>query len=206
MSDDIATPEINIGANASANYQIASDALGPPGSTLLYEHVSQALQRSLNFMISEMKKKHYHLLKRRTLALQLCHCIDTKALPRNLMGKLAPQNFPTTIDEGTVARFYHTEQSAWISFKSTLLRNRSELIFSDLDSLERTFAMYADTEYLKDRFIKLAPAIRPHTIVIHGLILSLSVTLTELMSRPISSKKRPRTCVSKIGERLSNCV
>jgi hypothetical protein len=92
------------------------------------------------------------------------------------MGKLAPQNFPTTIDEGTVARFNHTEQSAWISFKSTLLLHRSELIFSDLDSLERTLAQYADTEYLKDRFIKLAPAIRPHANVIHGLILSYSVT------------------------------
>jgi hypothetical protein len=51
MSDDTATPEINIGANASGNYQIAFDALGPPGSTLLYEHVSPALQRSLNFYV-----------------------------------------------------------------------------------------------------------------------------------------------------------
>jgi hypothetical protein len=100
-----------------------------------------------------MKKKHYHLSKRRTLALQLRHCIDTMALPRNLMGKLAAQNFPTTIDEGIVARFNHTEQSAWISFKSTLLLNRSELIFSDLDTLERTFAQYSDADYLKDRFI-----------------------------------------------------
>jgi hypothetical protein len=89
--------------------------------------------------MSEMKKKHYHLLKRQTLALQLRHCIDTKPLPRNLMGKLAAQNLPATIDEGAVARFNHTEQSAWTSIKSTLLLNRSELIFSDMDTLERTF-------------------------------------------------------------------
>jgi hypothetical protein len=112
------------------------------------------------------------------------------------MGKLAAQNFPTTIDEGTVARFNHAEQASWKSFKSTLLLNRSELIFSDLDTLERTFNQYSDADYLKERFIKLAPAIRPHANVIHGLVLSFSVTLTELMSRPTSSKKRSRTSAS----------
>ena len=74
--------------------------------------------------------------------------------------KLAAHNSLTTIDEGLVARHNHAEQSAWAAFKHPLFIQRSELIVPDLASLENSFSLYSDTDYLKERFLKLAPAIR----------------------------------------------
>ena len=54
----------------------------------------------------------------------------------------------------------HAEQSAWAAFKHPLFIQRSELIVPDMASLENSFSLYSDTDYLKERFLKLAPAIR----------------------------------------------
>lgn len=190
MSDETATPEANPGANADASYQMAFDSLGPPGSTLLYEHVQLALQRSLSTLVTEMKKKLYHLVKRRSLVSRFQICIEEKSLPTNLAMILKPHNFPATIDEGIIARYNHSEQTAWANFKSSIFIQRAEIIVADLASLEQSFALYADTSYLQERFLKLAPAIRPHPNVMHGLVLSFSVIYAEVISRPDSSKKK----------------
>ena len=120
MSDDLTTPETHPGAYAQANYQMAFDAMGQPGSSLLYDNVQTVLQKSLSTLVSEMKKKHYHLDKRRTLVEQFHQCLTTKTLPSNLAMKLAPHNFPTTIDEGIVKCYNHKEQLAWQDFKFTI--------------------------------------------------------------------------------------
>ena len=196
MSDDIATPETHPGSNAHSDYQRAFDSLGPQGSTLLYDHVQLALQKSLSTLVAEMKKKFFHLVKRRLLVEQHHLHLTNKTLPSNLSMKLAAHNFPTTIDEGLVARHNHAEQHAWATFKENIFIQRSELIVADLASLEKSFSLYSDTDYLKERFLKLAPAIRPHVNVINGLVLSFSVTHSEVVLNPTLSSKKKRASTS----------
>jgi hypothetical protein len=190
MSDDLATPETHPGSNAHSDYQRAFDALGSQGSTLLYDHVQLALQKSLSTLVAEMKKKFFHLMKRRLLVEQHHQHLSNKTLPSNLSMKLAVHNFPTTIDEGIVARHNHAEQNAWAAFKHNIFIQRSEIIVADLASLEKSFSLYSDTDYLKERFLKLAPAIRPHVNVINGLVLSFSVTHSEVVLNPMLSSKK----------------
>ena len=78
-----------------------------------------------------MKKKLYHLAKRRTLVEQFHQCLLTKTLPSNLAMKLAPHNFPTTIDEGIVKCYNHKEQIAWMEIKFNIFSQRAEIIVAD---------------------------------------------------------------------------
>lgn len=204
MSDDLPTPEAVVGSNAFHNYQRAFDSLGPPGSPLLYDHVQHALTRALDTLVKEMKKTHQHLSKRRLLVAQLSSCIERQVFPSNLCMKLAPQIFPSTIDEGLVASHNHAELALWNTFKLSLLSHRTLLIKTDLDSLEESFSLYSDTTYLQQRFLKLAPAISQHSNVINGLVLSFSVTLGDFLSRVPTSKKRSKSSSSSSNTSIAS--
>lgn len=206
MSNDVTTPETHPGANAQANYQMAFDAMGQPGSTLLYDDVQSILHKNLATLVAEMKKKHYHLVKRRSLVEQFHQCLVAKTVPSNLAMKLAPHNFPTTIDERIVKGYNHKEQLAWMDFKFNIFSQRAEIIVADLATLEESFALYLDTEYLKERFIRLAPAIRPHANVISGLVLSFSVIYAEVNINPSPTTKKRRSSISSNVSNATSCA
>ena len=153
-----------------------------------------------------MKKKLYHLAKRRTLIEQFHQCLLTKTLPSNLAMKLAPHNFPTTIDEGIVKCYNHKEQIAWMDFKFNIFTQRAEIIVADLAALEESFALYLDTNYLKERFIRLAPAIKPHANVINGLVLSFSVVHAKAIINPSSTTKKRRSSTSSNVSTTTSCA
>lgn len=197
MSSNDSTPDINTGATAEDATQQAFDMLGPPGSTLLFDQVKPSLLSTLNKLLKEMRKKHYHLVKRRTLSQQMINHLTMKTFPSNLQSKLAPQNFPSTIDEKVTANYNKIEQATWIKFKTHILEHRAAVIAEDLRDLEVSFNLYSDANYIQERFITISPAIRPHANVIHGLVLSFSVSLQELINKlPVTRKRAKRSASS----------